>query len=119
MAKVFHFEIPADDVERAKKFYGELFGWSFEKLTEGDHWMITTNGKFPLNGGLLPRQHPEQKVTNYVDVPSVDEYTTRAKRLGARVVVEKRPVRGMGYYSVCKDMEDNTFGIWQNDKSAH
>ena len=31
MPTIVHFEIPADDVERSKKFYGDLFGWKIEK----------------------------------------------------------------------------------------
>ncbi len=45
MPNIVHFEIPADDVERARKFYGELFGWKIEKFTGPtpiDYWSITT-----------------------------------------------------------------------------
>lgn len=27
---IVHFEIPADDIARAKRFYGDLFGWTFQ-----------------------------------------------------------------------------------------
>ena len=32
MPTIVHFEIPADDVERSKKFYSDLFGWKIEKF---------------------------------------------------------------------------------------
>ncbi len=37
MPTIVHFEIPADDVDRAKKFYSDLFGWKMERWpgTEG------------------------------------------------------------------------------------
>lgn len=47
---IVHFEIPADDVERARKFYSTLFGWKIEKAEVKvdadtmDYWMISTSG---------------------------------------------------------------------------
>jgi uncharacterized protein len=76
MPTIIHFEIPADDVERSKKFYSELFGWSFEKLPkentpEGiEYRTIATKdekGNNGVNGGMIKRIMPEQQgITNYV-----------------------------------------------------
>jgi predicted enzyme related to lactoylglutathione lyase len=124
MPTVVHFEIPADDVERAQKFYGELFGWKIEKFTSPmpmDYWMVTTGakaGEMALGGGMLKRQQPDQRITIYVDVPSVDEYMERVKKLGGQVCVPKMAVPGMGYYAVCLDQENNGFGLWENNPSA-
>jgi len=85
---IVHFEIPTDDIERSKKFYNDLFGWSIEKwpgsesLPAGpEYLMITTmddKGNKALTGGMMKRQMPEQQgITNYVDVKSVDEYSAR------------------------------------------
>jgi predicted enzyme related to lactoylglutathione lyase len=124
MPTVVHFEIPADDVERAQKFYGELFGWKIEKFTSPmpmDYWMVQTGvkpGEMGLDGGMLKRQQPDQRITIYVDVPSVDEYMERVKKLGGQVCVPKMAVPGMGYYAVCLDQENNGFGLWENNPSA-
>jgi predicted enzyme related to lactoylglutathione lyase len=124
MPTVVHFEIPADDVERAQKFYGALFGWKIEKFTSPmpmDYWMVTTGakaGEMALGGGMLKRQQPDQRITIYVDVPSVDEYMERVKKLGGQVCVPKMAVPGMGYYAVCLDQENNGFGLWENNPSA-
>jgi predicted enzyme related to lactoylglutathione lyase len=78
MPTVVHFEIPADDVERAQKFYGELFGWKIEKLPGPmpmDYWTIMTAakaGEKALDGGMMKRQHPDQRITMYIDVSSID-----------------------------------------------
>jgi predicted enzyme related to lactoylglutathione lyase len=76
-ASVVWFEVPADDLDRAKKFYGSLFGWH---LCENpgrhfdDYWHIDTGGKDATpDGGLMPRMYPEQSITNYVGVPSVTD----------------------------------------------
>src|ERR671919_688489 len=87
MPTIIHFEIPADDVERSKKFYSELFGWSFE---------------------ILPEQ---QGITNYVYVKSVDDYTSKVEQLGGKIKVPKSPIPNMGYFAVCSDTENNTFGV--------
>jgi predicted enzyme related to lactoylglutathione lyase len=124
MPTVVHFEIPADDVERAQKFYGELFGWKIEKFTSPmpmDYWMVQTGvkpGEMGLDGGMLKRQQPDQRITLYIDVPSVDEYMDRVKKLGGQVVFPKTAVPGMGFFAVCLDQENNGFGLWENNPSA-
>ena len=125
MFNVVHFEIPADEVERAKKFYSELFGWKIAEFTGPtpmEYWEITTSGEKGemglLGGGMMKRQDPDQRITIYVDVPSIDEYTGRVKKLGGQVCVPKTAVPGMGYFAVCLDQENNGFGLWENNPSA-
>ena len=67
-----------------------------------------------INGGLTKRQMPQQALTNYVQVESVDQYLTKAKLLGANVVVEKTPIPGMGAFAVLVDPQGNQLGIWEN-----
>jgi uncharacterized protein len=124
MYSVCHFEIPADDVERAQKFYGELFGWKIEKFTSPmpmEYWMITTGaktGEMALGGGMMKRQAPQQQITIYIDVPSVDEYVDKVVKLGGKVSFPKMAVPGMGYFAVCLDPENNGFGIWEDNPKA-
>ena len=126
---IVHFEIPANDPERAAKFYGELFGWDIKKWTaEGapEYWMVSTVPKDEeghaahpgVNGGLLRRLHPAQPPVNYISVESVDEYTQKGKRLGAEEVMPKTAVKGMGWFAWLRDPEDNVFAIWQTDEKA-
>jgi predicted enzyme related to lactoylglutathione lyase len=122
MPTIVHFEIPADDLERAKKFYTDLFGWKIEK-TPGpmEYWLIaTTNeaGEKGVDGGMLQRQHPQQSITNYVDVPSIEEYAAKVESIGGQVVVPKTPAPGFGHFAVCLDTENNTFAIWETDPNA-
>ena len=125
MFNVCHFEIPADDVERGKKFYGELFGWKIEKLTGPspmEYWLITTGAEKGemalLGGGMMKREDPDQKITIYINVPSVDEYAEKVKKLGGQMVFPKTAVPGMGYFAVCLDQENNGFGLWENNPRA-
>jgi uncharacterized protein len=124
MSTVVHFEIPADDVERAKKFYGELFGWKIEKFTGQspmEYWTIGTGAgkaEMELGGGMMKRQMPNQQITIYLDVPSVDGYTDKVKKLGGSVTVPKTAIPDMGYFAVCLDSENNPFGLWEDNPKA-
>jgi len=127
MPTIVYFQIPADDIERSKKFYNQLFSWKIDKSPEAntpegmENWSITTtdhNGKEALGGGMSKRQMPQQQITNFIDVKSVDEYSSKAERLGGKVVVPKTAVPGMGYYAVCLDTENNSFGIFESSESV-
>ena len=126
MPTIVHFEIPADDVERSKKFYTDLFGWKIEKwpgstVDDKEYWMITTTdekGNKALGGGMMKRQMSRHQNTNFIDVESVDEYSSKVQQLGGKVVVPKMSVPGMGYLAYCLDTENNSFGIWETNESA-
>ena len=126
---VVHFEIPADDPERASKFYRELFGWEIQLMASGggpEYWTVSTvqtDGKGqPLrpsvNGGICRRQHAGHPPVNYVSVDSVDQHVQKAQRLGAQQVMPKTPVPGMGWFAWLKDTEGNVVGIWEMDENA-
>lgn len=124
---IVHFEIPADQPERALKFYRELFGWEVKHMGGPmDYWLVqtvpTTAEGMPtrpgVNGGLMRRMMPGQGPVNYISVENADEYARKAERLGAKVLVPKRPVPGMGWFVQLTDTEGNVFAIWQNDTGA-
>ena len=135
MPTIVHFEIPSDDIERSKKFYNDLFGWKIEKLASADnsqltsaadgqpmeYWMVTTTddeGNKALGGGMMKRLMPEQRITNYINVKSVDEYSSKVEKVGGKVVAPKHAVPGMGYFALCLDTENNSFAIWESNESA-
>lgn len=125
MPTIVHFEIPADDIERSKKFYSELFGWKIEKFPgetpAGEYWMLTITddkGNRILGGGMHKRMHPEQQIINYIDVKSIDEYSSKVENLGGKVVMPKTAVVGMGYFALCVDTENNNFAIWETNENA-
>ena len=121
MPRVIHFEIPADDPQRAAKFYGDVFGWQFTKW-DGPmpYWLVTTgNGGTPgIDGGMLQRPHPGAGTVNTVDVESVDEYVAKVQDRGGSVVMAKTAVPGVGWLAYCQDPEGNTFGMMQSDQTA-
>jgi predicted enzyme related to lactoylglutathione lyase len=116
MTGIVHFEIPADDMQRAKKFYSNLFGWNIVGMPGMDYMMIDVYGA--PGGGMMKKMHPDQQIINYIGVPSVDEYAAKVEKLGGKIVVAKKAVPGMGYFIVCMDAENNPFGIWEMDPTA-
>jgi|ERR1043166_1896070 predicted enzyme related to lactoylglutathione lyase len=119
-ANIVWFEIPADDVGRAKKFYSSLFGWKINQFPGmSDYWHIDTGGRDDSpDGGMMPRKHPQQPTTNYILVESVNKHMAKVKKLGGEVCLAKTAVPQMGYFAVCKDTEGNAFAIWEVNKAA-
>jgi predicted enzyme related to lactoylglutathione lyase len=122
MANIVHFDLPVDDLERAKKFYSELFDWKIEKAPGPiEYYFIETTdekGNKGLGGGMAKRGSPEQRITNYISVDSVDEYMKKVEDHGGKIIGEKMTVPGFGFLAVCQDTEQNTFGLWEVDTRA-
>jgi predicted enzyme related to lactoylglutathione lyase len=118
---IVHFEIPANDVEKTRKFYQDLFGWKIEKVPNMEYFMVETvpmdekgNLLRPgLNGGLYKREMPQQHALNYINVESVEEYSKKVVALGGQVVVPKTEIPGMGWFAIALDPDENVFGLFE------
>jgi hypothetical protein len=121
MNRVVHFELPADNPERAVEFYKKAFGWQIQKWPgPQDYWLVTTgaDGDPGINGGILRRQHPGAGTCNTVRVPSVDDAVATITKNGGKVAVAKMPIPGVGYLAYCTDTEGNVFGVMRPDANA-
>src|SRR5260370_30753792 len=120
VSNIIWFEIPADKPERARKFYSALFGWKINKFPGmADYWHIDTGGPDATpDGGMMARKCPEQAITNYVRVDSVDKSSAKVLKLGGKICMGKTPVPEMGYFVVCQDTEGNTFALWEINRGA-
>jgi predicted enzyme related to lactoylglutathione lyase len=126
MPRVIHFEIHAEQPERAIEFYKGLFGWEFRKWDgPTPYWLIMTgpDSQPGINGGLLPRRGviDGQSVIAYVctaDVASVDEAVAKTTALGGSIALAKMPIPGVGWLAYGKDTEGNIFGVMESDKTV-
>jgi predicted enzyme related to lactoylglutathione lyase len=121
MPRVIHFEIPADDPERAGRFYRKVFDWKIEKWGGPvDYWLVTTgeDKELGINGAIMSKSGHVIVTTNTVDVASFEDAVKRIKAAGGKVLMPKTAVPGVGYMTYCKDTEGNVFGIMQNDLNA-
>ncbi|HXG36657.1 MAG TPA: VOC family protein [Dehalococcoidia bacterium] len=124
MDKVVHFEIPADDVERAKKFYSSCFGWRTQSIPEMDYTLVMTVAvdektqmpKEPgaINGGMFQRQPDMPHPQIFINVSDMDEALEKVRAQGGEIVRGKTPVGPMGFVANFKDTEGNVVGLWQD-----
>lgn len=113
MGRVTFFEIHADDVERAVKFYKSVFGWEMTKW-EGapDYWLVKTgpNTEMGIDGAITKRMGTMTTV-NTANVSSLDEALSKVEANGGKVVRPKMTVEGVGFLAYCEDSEGNMFGL--------
>jgi predicted enzyme related to lactoylglutathione lyase len=121
MPRVVHFELPADDPQRAIAFYEKVFGWTITKWGGPfDYWLVTTGSDDEpgINGAITPRMRPEQVTTETIGVESVDDSLKKIVEAGGTITQPKQAVPGIGYVAYCTDTEGTLFGIIQPDMSA-
>jgi uncharacterized protein len=121
MSRVIHFEIPAADPDRAAAFYGNVFGWKFDKWPGPmEYWMVTTGkeGEIGINGGMLKKPGLVAATTNTIGVDSVDSVTAAVVKAGGKQLMPKTPIPTVGYFAYCEDTEGNVFGLMQTDPNA-
>jgi uncharacterized protein len=114
MSRPVHFEIPAQDPERAKQFFSKVFGWQFQQAMPDYHFALTGEG-MGIDGAIMKRPGP---VTNSILVDSIDEYMTKVEQHGGTIVVPKTEIPGMGFYANFTDTEGNIHGLWQAEASG-
>jgi len=121
---ITHFEIPADNVERAKRFYEKIFDWKIEKYDKGgDYWFVMTTEvgddeltpKEPgaINGGLVKRDKPNEPFLNYITVDSIDKICKIIEKNGGTIVVPKTKMGEWGWWATFTDTEGNIFGLYE------
>jgi len=119
-ANIVWFNVPTDDLKRAQKFYGGLFGWKIKPFRGmKDFLEMDTGGTDSSpNGGLTGRKSGETAILNYFGVESLDKSAAKIVKLGGKITEPKTAVPGMGYFAVCKDTEGNEFGLWEKSRAA-
>jgi predicted enzyme related to lactoylglutathione lyase len=124
---VVHFEIPADDEERAGKFYRSAFGWEVNPTPGLSYTMIKTTptdeSGMPavpgsINGGIFRREGTLTSPVVTVDVEDIDAALEQINALGGSTVMPRQDVGGMGWSAYFKDTEGNIVGLWQNAAPA-
>ena len=121
MSRVTHFEIPADDPERSKKFYETVFGWTIKKWDGPiEYWLIMTGSEDQpgIDGGLARRTDPEIGVENTIDVANLDQTLAAVEENGGQITRPRMAVPGVGWMAYIKDTEGNVFGLMESDPEA-
>jgi predicted enzyme related to lactoylglutathione lyase len=110
-----HIEIPAEDTEQARAFWGGLFGWEFQNFEggPGDYFLVRIS---ETTGGAI-MEAGKRGTRTYFDVDDIRAGVARVKELGGESD-EPMPVPQMGWFAMCRDPHGNDFGLWQTDSSA-
>jgi predicted enzyme related to lactoylglutathione lyase len=119
MPKVIHFEISAQDTQRAVKFYKDSFGWEINKYGPMDYWLVKAGDdkEIGINGAINGEGNFKGTI-NTISVRSYEDAVKKIVKAGGKVLSPKNAVPRIGYMSYCQDTEGNVFGIMQTDPSA-
>lgn len=124
--RIVHFELPYDDGERARAFYGELFGWNLQSYPGMEYTMVTTGPSGDqgptepgfINGGMGPRASAGEGPRVVIDVADIDSTLKAIEEKGGSVALPKQPVGEMGFTAYFKDTEGNIVGLWETAPQA-
>ncbi len=121
--RVVHFEVPYDDADRARSFYGDVFGWQIQPIPEMSYDMVSTgpvtDQGMPsepgyVGGGLTQRGEPVSRPVITIQVDDIDATLEKVSSSGGSAVGEKIQVGDMGFAAYFNDSEGNLMGLWQN-----
>lgn len=125
MDKVVHFELVADNVERAKKFYSDTFGWQMQDMPGMGYTLIRTvevdENQMPkeagaINGGLMERKGSFKQPIIVLHVDDLPAALTKVEANGGEVVEKELPAGDMGIVGYVRDTEGNLIGLFQTKK---
>jgi hypothetical protein len=115
-------ELGTTDASAAKKFYGALFGWTYEDVPMGEnagfYTLFKLKGKDCAAGYTLQPDMLKQGVPPnwgaYIAVKSADEAAKKAKELGGTIIMEPFDVMGtLGRMAIIQDPTGATVTLWQ------
>ncbi len=113
--RVIHFEIPADEPQRAVAFYEAAFGWRISKCdAPEEYWNVKTGEGPGINGALLPRG-TVTATTNTIGVDDLDLAIARVEKHGGSVVGSPMIIPAVGRFCYARDTEGNLLGLMQHD----
>jgi uncharacterized protein len=127
MDPIVHFEIPVDDLDRARTFYGPVFGWDLQDwpMPDGSTYIgvrttpVDETTRVPLkpgaiNGGIMKRNDKAKAPVFAIQVASIDEKVAQVVKAGGTVVMPKMDMMGIGFYAYVTDLDGNVVGLWED-----
>jgi predicted enzyme related to lactoylglutathione lyase len=119
--RVVHFEIPYDDVQRARDFYAKTFGWGVSEMPGTGYTLVSSGPSGDegptepgyINGGMMQREEPFIAPNLVIDVESIDHAPAAIGEAGGTIVSGREPVGEIGFAAYFKDTEGNLVGLWE------
>jgi hypothetical protein len=128
MARVVHFEILVDDINRASKFYNNIFGWGISNWGgQMPYYLITTGpSETPgINGALMPRGRPFEGKEGFrsfvctIEMDNLEETAVKIEQNGGTRLTPRSEIPGIGFFSYFTDTENNVFGVMQPQSQSN
>ena len=125
MNPVVHFEMPAKDKSRVKKYYTEVFGWDMQQTgpETGEYILATTvpvdektqrpKEAGAINGGFYEYGDYGKTPHLVVSVDNLKEHIEKVKKSGGKIVGEIMDIPNVGKFVMTLDSEDNRIGMLQ------
>ena len=114
---IVHVEIPTNNPARTKKFYGEVFGWTFQDLPEVKYTLFSAPSG-PAGGLREPLSTAENRPLNYILVNSVEDATKKIRKARGKIVRGKDEVMGQGWWALFEDPTGTVNAVWENNPKA-
>lgn len=115
---ITHIDIPVDDKERAKGFYGGVFGWEIQEYPGYEGYPMWRAPNQVSGGGLAPRGEGLDVPRSYVEVDSIDQALGKVTELGGRVVMPKTEISATSWFAAFTDPEGNQLGLYEGVTDA-
>lgn len=115
--KLVHFELPVQDVDRAKRFWGGVCGWEFgDSAMPGFEYYMVRTGE-DQGGAIMPAETPATSPIVYFDTDDIDASIAKVRELGGQAD-DKMPIPQIGWFTHCTDTEGIAFSLFQSDESV-
>ena len=126
MDPVIHFEMPANDPDRVRKFYESAFGWQTTPLgpetrdyvlaftIETDEETRMPKKRGAINGGFYRKTAPDQQVRLTILVEDIQEAMKKVESAGGQLVGEVQEMSGVGLFASLLDTEGNLLTLNQD-----
>ncbi len=123
MNRVYYFELPVEDMERATNFYQDVFGWKITKQDRagGPYFSVRTgdNDSPGINGSFFQKVEGWTNISNVVNVKEINKAIKRIQEMSGEIVFAKCVINGVGYLAYFKDPDGNVFGMMQRDPNVY
>lgn len=110
-------DLAVPDLERAKAFYGPLFGWEFEvgSAETGYYTQCLRNGeRAAAIGSAMPGDDSPPTWTTYLAAADVNADVARVEGNGGTVLLQPMPVMDFGSMAIVADATGAVVGLWQS-----
>ena len=115
-----HVELHTTDIDKAKKFYGQVFNWQLEDAPmPGGTYTLIKPGE-GTGGGMMAQRVPGAPSSwmAYVLVDDIAASTQKGKSLGANIVMDVKELPGIGWMSIFTDPTGATLALWKPNMPA-